>query len=85
MADDESVVALYGEGVPELGEPQQDLIKELEAVLDLARRGEVVGGGIALLHSNRLSSSRVAGLTGTYSLVGAAQIVLKRLTEDADS
>lgn len=68
------VKAIFG-GPTGQREVNQFAVEEAEALLDAVRAGEVVGFAIVRLHHDQLSSWRVAGAVGGFSMVGGLEHV----------
>lgn len=84
MAQDteDKVVPISGEGVIiENCDVHEGLVKELEELLERAKSGEIVGLTGALLHHDKSTSYRLAGL-GSRALVGALAVAQHELIED---
>ena len=58
-------------------------VEALEEALEQARSGEIVGVSIIKRHPDSLTSYHIAGISGGYSMVGAANCVMLELTRVA--
>lgn len=72
------VVGLHG-ATPWQGEPRQTIIDTCEELLRMAKAGEMQGLAAAFLHRDHTASFRIAGLAGSYTLLGAIGVVERRL------
>lgn len=75
-----NVVSLTGAPTGER-EPNQICIEYVEALLEKARSGEVVGVGVVEFHCNGKALDNMAGRVGGAEMVGAAQVMAYRLTK----
>lgn len=79
------VKAIFG-GPTGQREVNQHALEEAEQLLEAVRSGEVVGFAVARLHSDNLTSYRVAGMVGGYSMIGGLEhckAVIMRVNDDA--
>jgi hypothetical protein len=77
------VVGLHGQTVY-AGEPNPDAVEELEAWLERARAGDVVGVAIAAHYRDGATGSRWGGVL-SRSLVGQCFSLAHRITEKLES
>lgn len=74
------MVPMWGGLVPATHEPREKVIEALERALEAAQSGEVQGVALACFHADGLSSHTLAGCVGSYGLIGAAQVLVHKLT-----
>jgi len=67
---DGKVVSLCG-GPTGVLEPNATLVAALEAALEAARSGEIVGGVFAFEHFDGTAGFRLAGMCGGFVMLGA--------------
>ena len=72
------VKPLFG-GLTYEREVVESAISALEAALDAARSGEVVGVAIAMLDYKAMGSYAMAGRIGGYSMIGALEMAKAEL------
>lgn len=75
-----NVVEVFG-GPSGLPEPNAACIAALEAWLEMARSGEIIGVALAGLCHDRASRYSVAGMCGGYSMIGAIEVARADLLE----
>lgn len=78
------VKAIFG-GPTGQREVNQMALEEAERLLEAVKAGEVVGFAVARMHSDQLTSYRVAGLVGGYGMIGGlehAKAVVMRINDD---
>lgn len=79
------VKAIFG-GPTGQREVNQIAVEEAEELLTALRAGEVVGFAVVRLHHDHLSSWRLAGQVGGYSMIGGLEHVkaeVMRINDDA--
>ena len=74
------VVSLWGQPTGERT-VQPHMVEALEALLEMARSGEIVGGVFAVLHCDGAASYRMGGQLGGYSVLGAFEAAKANLVE----
>ena len=67
------VVSLWGHPTGERT-VQPQMVEALEGLLEMARAGEIIGGVLAVLHCDGMSSYRMGGTLGGYSVLGALEV-----------
>lgn len=70
-ADDARALSRSDAMSPPVMQPCDVTISTLEDLLAQARTGEIIGVVAATQHHDNLSSYRVSGLVGSYSILGA--------------
>ena len=74
------VVSLNGDPIVQPGEPQADVIEQLEAALEMARSGEIIGVVMVAVHSDECTSSCRRGFSNRRT-VGELEIVKANLVD----
>jgi hypothetical protein len=74
MSESQKVVSLNGAPFIQPGEPQADVIEQLERVLEMARSGEISGIVIIAIHADECTSSCRRGYSNRRT-VGEIEIV----------
>jgi hypothetical protein len=77
------VTPLFGGEVAATAEPRESVVAVAEELLEMARSGQAQMLAVVYMGPDNLCGYRIAGLTGAYSAIGAAQMVLYRLIEEA--
>ena len=80
----DKVVSLTGSPIPRPGAPSERLIEWMEAMLERAKAGEVIGFAGAALHADKAATFHIVGFTGGFSMLGAMDCAHRRLVEIAD-
>ena len=76
----EKVVALHGGPTGE-ARPNEACIRTLEAFLEMARSGEIVGVTMAGLSADGCARYALGGVLGGYSIIGAIEMARTELIE----
>lgn len=76
------VIGLSGYEVAAEGNPNENLIEALEGMLEQAKAGKLQGVVCATLYDDTTASYAMAGVLGTYSLIGALDVCKARLIAD---
>jgi hypothetical protein len=76
-----TVVPLHGDVVPELRVPRESVVKLLEEALEAARSGELQGVALARLHADMQCSYGIAGVVGSFSLLGASHAMTASISD----
>lgn len=87
MAGGDKITSIHGHAIAPPGEPNQQAIDTLTELLEMAKSGEIVGVAASVMHFDSLSSFRVSGRVGGYSMLGALSVierVLIDINEEAD-
>jgi len=83
MSEDK-IVSIFGGNVTVEDTPKQvypGLVEHLEALLEEAKRGELVGIGVAALDYNNYASYSLEGSVGGYGMMGALDMVKSHLID----
>lgn len=76
------VVPLFeGQAHTSQREPNALCISALERALEKARSGEIIGVGLVELYHDTSSNYALGGRVGSYTMLGAATMMVGRLTE----
>lgn len=67
------------------GKPNEKFVMMLEAMLERAKSGDIVGMGAVIMHPDMKASYVLGGTVGGYSMVGALQVLEKELVDVATS
>jgi hypothetical protein len=81
MSEAQNVIALHGGEIPQTAIPRESVIEALLRALEAAQSGEVQAIALVTLHADGLASHTIAGIVGSYSLIGAAQVVVHKLAQ----
>lgn len=76
-----AVVSLRGEEIWTKGEPKEEVVTMLEQALELAKRGEIHGAHIVLVHDDGVARKGSVGRCN-YATIGCTSVLLKSLIED---
>lgn len=76
----DNVVAVFG-GPKHKPEVNEGAIQAIEALLEKARSGEVIGVVLVALHHDRLTSYLTGGFVGSYSMIGGLEVAKSELIE----
>ncbi len=68
------VVNMGGEPL-NTGQPVPTVVEALEDLLERARSGDVIGIAVAVTHHDNLASYQVNGANGSYSILGAIDVI----------
>lgn len=77
------VTSIRGYAIPEPGQPQPEVVQELEMLLDRAKSGEVIGILWSTSHPDGTSSNHFIGRI-SRSMVGSAFAVMSRVSRELD-
>ncbi len=80
MSDNEKIVSLTGQPVGQPGAVNDSCVKALEEALERARAGQIAGVGIVLLWPDNPSAYSLGGRIGGYTMLGAAQQLVHRIS-----
>lgn len=83
MADSQ-VVSLKGVPIYTRGVPHQDVVEMLEETLELAKRGEIHGVHLVLVHDDGVARKGRCGRVN-YSVIGALTCLVSELIGEVDS
>lgn len=75
------VVSISGDRIWSKGTPEEEVVTMLEEALELARRGEIHGAHIVLVHDDGVARKGSIGRCN-YATVGCAAVLLKSLIEN---
>ncbi len=76
-----NVKPLFDESLTYERAPNDAAIKALEAALEKARSGEIVGVSIQMLHHDGLAAYQTAGRCVSYSVLGAVSMTMAALQD----
>jgi hypothetical protein len=76
-----SVVPLHGDAVPAMREPRESVVALLEKALEAARSGELQGVAMVHFHADLQSHYAVAGVVGSFSMLGACVAMTDAISE----
>lgn len=76
------VVALNGGITPATAEPRESVITLLREALARAESGQMQAVGLVYMDADSLTSYALAGVCGSYSLVGGAYVLAAALVEE---
>lgn len=76
----DKVTAIFG-GPTYEREPHPDAIRAAEELLEAVKSGEIIGFGVAKLGFDGLASYELAGTIGSYSMIGAVEVIKSILIE----
>lgn len=68
-------------GVTYTREPDTDVVSALEAILEMAKSGEVIAVSVGMLYYDDAASYRVSGRAVSYSMIGATTMLLDDLKQ----
>jgi hypothetical protein len=72
--------SLYGADIHQK-QANPDTVAFLEALLEKARSGEIIGVAASILHDDFTASCAVVGGVGSYSMLGALEMARQDLVE----
>ena len=75
---DSNIVSISGKRIFSKGVPQEDVIEMLEEILELARRGEIHGAHMVLVHDDGIARKAMIGRCN-YDAIGALTVLSHNL------
>lgn len=81
MSDQSDVVSLHGNPIFVRGVPRPDVVEMLEEVLELARRGEIHGAHMVLVHDDGVARKAMVGRCN-YAAIGCIAVLSAALIEE---
>jgi hypothetical protein len=76
-----AVVSLRGEPIWSRGVPRQDVVEMLEEILELARRGEIHGTHMVLVHDDGVARKAMIGRCN-YAAIGCLAALSAAMIEE---
>lgn len=65
-------------------EPNEALVGVLRQMLIDAEAGEIVGMAVSVMHGDGLAAWKLVGQVGSFSMIGAARMVERKLIQAVD-